>query len=417
MRLDRLMRCLARAAGSALAALVLVTRAQAQEGARTAADASTPDVATTPAAAVASAPAANEPGAHTAAANNGDAALAERLARSLVRVEVADAHGLGVIVGGAGRVLTAYALIDRADTPSLIFANGARVPARVVDWNAATGAALLEPASRSRGEPLALATGDADVGSEVLLPDFASAPAEREPAPLVPVLGTGRVSGARAGSLWVDALFGPDDLGRPIVSREGALLGVVVASADAAEGTPLTRARVAAASTLAPLAGSSAQRDDFEPTSRAHWQKVSGLVTVPLARDGLLGAGFQFGWRRDWFVGLIREGFVVNGFAPQSSTTYERVQRRAFFELEAEAQLALGRTRLFAGAGAVILADNIERRVIDDVGIIDESREHTIRVRPLATLGMNTDPLEVSIAAYIGDEIETRLGIGLIWGR
>ncbi|MET0411499.1 MAG: hypothetical protein ABW217_09385, partial [Polyangiaceae bacterium] len=211
--------------------------------------------------------------------------------------------------------------------------------------------------------------------------------------------------------------FGPDDLGRPIVSREGALLGIVVASAEAAESAPVTRARVAAASTLAPLVSSSAQRDDFEPTSRAHWQKVSGLVTVPLAHDGLLGAGFQFGWRRDWFVGLIREGFMVNGFAPQSTTTYERVQRRAFFELEAEAQLALGRTRLFAGAGAVILADNIERRVLDDVGIIDESREHTIRVRPLATIGMNTDPLEVSIAAYVGSEIETRLGIGLIWGR
>lgn len=390
MTSSKRMRRLARGAGSALAALVLATSVRAQEIA-----------ATTPAAAALD-----------------EASLTARLARSLVRIEVGDAHGLGVRVGSAGRVLTAYALIDRAGVLALTLGDGTRVPARVVDWNAAAGIALLEPEAPSAGEPLVLAPNDVGIGAEVLLPDLTHAASEHEPAPPVSVLGSGRVSGSSAGSLWLDALFGADDLGRPIVSRDGALLGIVVANADTQDSTSLgTRARVAAASSLAALVASSARRDDFEPTSRSHWQKVSGVFTVPLAHDGLLGAGFQFGWRRDWFVGLIREGFVVNGFAPQSTTTYERVQRRAFFELEAEAQLALGRTRLFAGVGGVILADNRERRLVDDTGIVEQTRQHTIRVRPLATIGMNTDPLEVSLAAYVGSEIETRLAIGLIWGR
>jgi len=415
MSVDRLMRRLAQGAGGALVALVLASSAHAQNSAEAPPAATTPAV---PAPSSEAPPAASVAAPEAVAASNSEATLSARLGRSLVRVEVGELRGLGVLIGDAGRVLTAYTLIDRAGDLAVRLGDGSQVPARIVDWNAAAGVALLEPATRITGEPLVLAANDAALGVEVLLPDLTSAPGEQEPSPLVAVLGAGRVSGASAGSQWLDALFGADDLGRPLVARDGTLLGIVIANADTSESTaPTTRARVAPASALAPFIGSSSTRTDFEPTSHAHWQKVSGLVTVPLAHDGLLGAGFQFGWRRDWFVGLIREGFVVKGFAPESATTYERVQRRAFFELEAEAQLALGRTRLFLGTGAVILADNVERRIVDDAGIVDDSREHTIRVRPLATIGMNTDPLEVSLAAYIGSEIETRLGIGLIWGR
>jgi hypothetical protein len=345
-------------------------------------------------------------------------ALSARLARSLVLVQAGDARGVGVFVADGRRVLTAYALIDRAAAPSVTLADGSSVTARVVDWNADAGVALLELDGNKHGEPLVHAERVPSVGDAVMTPDLVAAP---QAAALVAVLGSAAVSGASAGALWVDMLLGSDDLGRPIVSRQGELLGIVVANADAegSKETPSsgTRARVAGRGLIEPLSHSRAARSDFEPTSHAHWENVRGLLTVPLASDGLIGAGFQFGYRREWFIALIREGFVVNGFAPQSTTEYERIQRRAFFELEAQAQLRVGRTRLFAGAGAAILADNRESRSVDTTGIVSEDREHTIRVRPLASIGLNTDPLEVGIAAYIGDDVETRLGIGLIWGR
>jgi hypothetical protein len=349
-------------------------------------------------------------------------ALAERLARALVRVEVEDARGLGVFVGDAGRVLTAYALIDRATAPSLVLANGSRVGARVVDWNAGAGLALLQPESPVPAEALALAPREPALGEAVVTPDLVRAPDAKDDA-LVTLIGGGTVSGASGGSLWMDAPLATDDLGRPIVSRDGALYGVVVANADAdakaASAPPPagTRARAAGRSALEPLVSSRALRGDFAPTSHARWENLRGLITVPLARDGLIGAGFQFGYRREWFVALIREGFVANGFAPQSATSYERVQRRAFFELEAQAQLRLGRTRLFAGAGGAILADNRESRSVDAAGITSKDNEHITRLRPLASIGLNTDPLEVGVVTYIGEDVETRLNIGLIWGR
>jgi trypsin-like peptidase len=354
-------------------------------------------------------------------------ALSARLARSLVLVQAGDARGVGVFFGSAGRVLVAYAVIDRADAPVVTLSDGSSVAAHVVDWNAHAGVALLELEGARRGEPLALAAREPSVGDAIVSPDLVRAPgaSEHDAVPLVALLGSGTVSGVSAGLLWVDTPVAPDDLGRPIVSRAGELLGVVVANADAegdaSAGSPAapsgTRARSAGRRVLEPLASSSTVRTDFEPTSRAHWEVQRGLITVPLASDGLIGAGFQFGYRREWFVALIREGFLVSGFAPQSTTVYERVQRRAFFELELQAQVRFGRTRLFGGGGAVILADNVDTRTVDEMGVVSDDREHTIRVRPLASIGLNTDPLEVGFAVYISDEIESRLSIGLIWGR
>jgi S1-C subfamily serine protease len=352
-----------------------------------------------------------------------EGALAARLGRSIVRVQAGDARGVGVFVGGAGRVLTAYAVVDRDAAPLVTLGDGSSVAARVVDWNEPAGIALLELEGPARGEALTLAARAASVGDDVVSPDLVSAPGHdaAEAAPLVAVLGFGQVSGVGAGALWVDTLVAPDDLGRPIVTTQGELLGIVVANADAdpAGKQPAsgTRARVAAGTVLEPLSTSTASRQDFAPTSHAHWEVLRGLVTVPLASDGLVGAGFQYGYRREWFIALIREGFAVSGFAPRSSLEFERVQRRAFFELELQAQLLVGRTRLFAGAGGVILADNRETRSVDGGGIVSEGSRHTTRVRPLASIGLNTDPLEVGFAVYIGDDIESRLGIGLIWGR
>ena len=79
--------------------------------------------------------------------------------------------------------------------------------------------------------------------------------------------------------------------------------------------------------------------------------RFGGLWVVPLATPWFQGAGLEAGYRYRWLVGLFREGFVQNGYAPAEATALART-RRVFFELELAAQTTFDEALTVAVGGA-----------------------------------------------------------------
>jgi putative serine protease PepD len=175
-------------------------------------------------------------------ASSGEAGDVESVARSLLRVVVevnvangsGQGTGSGVVMRSDGYVLTNAHVVDGADSVTLTFSTGERLPARVVGTDAATDVAVLKV---DRGG-LAVATfADADdlrVGQRVI--------AVGSPFGLSGSVTTGIVSATDrvvtgggdaqiVGAIQTDAAINPGNSGGALADAAGQVVGINTAIA------------------------------------------------------------------------------------------------------------------------------------------------------------------------------------------
>ncbi|WIM95197.1 trypsin-like peptidase domain-containing protein [Actinoplanes oblitus] len=145
------------------------------------------------------------------------------------------ATGTGVIANEDGTVLTAFHVVDGAETIKLTFTDGTTSSARVASRDQALDIATLAPAKLPDPLVPAVLGGGVEVGDTVV--------AIGNPLGLTASTSSGVVSGldrelarsARggiAGLIQFDAAVNPGSSGGPLINDQGQVVGIVVALAN-----------------------------------------------------------------------------------------------------------------------------------------------------------------------------------------
>jgi S1-C subfamily serine protease len=142
--------------------------------------------------------------------------------------------GSGVIVTGAGTVVTAHHVVSGGGSVSILFSDGTKTTAKVATANPAHDIAVLIP--RKLPEVVVPATlgGGVTVGSDVV--------AVGNPLGLRDSTSTGIISGLNrttktkagplSGLIQFDAAVNPGSSGGPLLDSQGVVVGIVVSIAD-----------------------------------------------------------------------------------------------------------------------------------------------------------------------------------------
>lgn len=178
----------------------------------------------------------------TDAAEPTAAELYEALVPSLVLVRTqagADGLGSGVVVNEDGQVLTAHHVVAGAGSVELVFADGTRAAATIVEEDPANDLALLAPAQLPEVVVPAVLGGEVRVGDEVY--------PLGNPFGFSGSLSAGIVSGLErtllrddgngelAGLIQFDAAVNPGSSGGPLIDEAGRVVGIVTALANPTE--------------------------------------------------------------------------------------------------------------------------------------------------------------------------------------
>jgi putative serine protease PepD len=159
----------------------------------------------------------------------------QRVGPSVAVVRTArGALGTGVIVTGAGTVLTANHVVSDGSAVTVLFADGTRSPAAVATADPARDVATLRPATLPETVVPATIGGGVEVGGAVV--------AIGNPLGLTYSVSSGVVSaldrtastdgGRRTGLIQFDASVNPGSSGGPLLDADGDVVGIVISIAD-----------------------------------------------------------------------------------------------------------------------------------------------------------------------------------------
>jgi S1-C subfamily serine protease len=145
-----------------------------------------------------------------------------------------DGEGTGVVVSDAGEVLTAYHVVDAADTITLTVADGTRSAGTVTAQDPEKDIAVVTPDQAPQVPPAVLGKPSSlAIGSDAYIVG--------NPFGLYGSMSTGVVSGLErsfrdpvtddvmSGLIQVDAAVNPGNSGGPLLDRAGRVVGIVVA--------------------------------------------------------------------------------------------------------------------------------------------------------------------------------------------
>jgi S1-C subfamily serine protease len=143
-------------------------------------------------------------------------------------------EGTGVVVSDAGEVLTAFHVVDGADTITLTFADGSKSPGTVTAQDPEKDIAVVSPDAPPGAPPAVLGNpASLAIGSDAYIVG--------NPFGLTGSMSTGVVSGLDrsfrrkdtgqviSGLIQVDAAVNPGNSGGPLVDANGAVVGIVTA--------------------------------------------------------------------------------------------------------------------------------------------------------------------------------------------
>jgi serine protease Do len=165
----------------------------------------------------------------------------ERAKRGVVTVErEGRVLGMGAVLSGDGRILTALSSLGNVDTADVRYADGSSVHARVGHRDKSWDLALLVPLTGKWTDGLAASETD-PAGAE--LRAFASA--GRGQTAVVPASLKGKIDArAKEGGdalpsvLELDARGTPPALGSPIIDASGSVVGILVRACKGFDGAP-----------------------------------------------------------------------------------------------------------------------------------------------------------------------------------
>ena len=168
--------------------------------------------------------------------------VSAKAADSVVTVRMPSGSGSGFVVGSNGLIVTSAHVIAEGGTITVVFADGATMPATVVRTDAPHDVALLSV--HATGLPaLPLAGGVVQIGQTVIA--MGTALGEFPNTVTVGVVsgldrsikvGVGRSTASLAGVVQTDAALNPGMSGGPLLNVAGQVVGVNTAVAGDAQG-------------------------------------------------------------------------------------------------------------------------------------------------------------------------------------
>jgi S1-C subfamily serine protease len=162
------------------------------------------------------------------------------LAPSVVSIRTSDGSGTGVIVNADGTILTAYHVVEGADSIELAFADGTRSPGAILGADPANDIAVLTAENLPAVVVPAVlgGSGRLAVGDEVVAIGNQLGLSGSTTAGVVSGLGrsvSGKGGGDLHGLIQFDAAVNPGSSGGPLVNNRGEIVGIVVALANPTE--------------------------------------------------------------------------------------------------------------------------------------------------------------------------------------
>ena len=160
-------------------------------------------------------------------ANEPFANAAEIIRPSVVRLELAQGLGTGVIINSNGTILTAAHVVGVSDTVQVIFSDGSRVEGEVVGTHEPTDVAVVrvDPTGRDL-VPAALADGeDVRVGQLAVAVGSPFGFDQTVTAGIISAVDR-LVPGSDASFVQTDAPINPGNSGGPLINLDGEVVGI-----------------------------------------------------------------------------------------------------------------------------------------------------------------------------------------------
>ena len=160
-------------------------------------------------------------------ANEPFAAAAEIIRPSVVRLELVNGLGTGVIINSNGTILTAAHVVGTSDTLTVVFADGSRVEGEVVGTHEPTDVAVVRVDPEGRDlVPAALADGeDVRVGQLAVAVGSPFGFDQTVTAGIISAVDR-LVPGSDASFVQTDAPINPANSGGPLINLDGEVVGI-----------------------------------------------------------------------------------------------------------------------------------------------------------------------------------------------
>ena len=169
------------------------------------------------------------------------ARLADQLAPSLVRIDVAGVTGSGVVLGADGVTLTSAELVEGLEQVPVTLHDGRQVTGQVKGTDPLTGIAVLDlpgsPTVAAMADPTEVAANEGVLAM--------GATGEGRPATTLGPLSSGHRRLERTGHAPVDGLLHvevpaqPEARGGPLVDQQGTVIGITIWTGDDTCATPI----------------------------------------------------------------------------------------------------------------------------------------------------------------------------------
>ena len=155
------------------------------------------------------------------------AAAAELIRTSVVRLEVANGHGTGVIINSNGTILTAAHVVGNNQTVRVIFADGSSIDGEVVGTHEPTDVAVISVSPEGRDlVPARLAAGsDVRVGQLAVAVGSPFGFDQTVTAGIISAVDR-IVPGSDASFVQTDAPINPGNSGGPLINLDGEVVGI-----------------------------------------------------------------------------------------------------------------------------------------------------------------------------------------------
>ena len=160
-------------------------------------------------------------------ANEPFAAAAEAIRPSVVRLELANGLGTGVIINSNGTILTAAHVVGDSDTVTVVFADGSRVEGEVVGTHEPTdvGVISVDPDGRQLVPATLAAGGEVRVGQLAVAVGSPFGFDQTVTAGIISAVDR-LVPGSDASFVQTDAPINPGNSGGPLINLQGEVVGI-----------------------------------------------------------------------------------------------------------------------------------------------------------------------------------------------
>ena len=160
-------------------------------------------------------------------ANEPFAAAAEAIRPSVVRLELVNGLGTGVIINSNGTILTAAHVVGDSDTVTVVFADGSRVEGEVVGTHEPTdvGVISVDPDGRQLIPAPLAAGGEVRVGQLAVAVGSPFGFDQTVTAGIISAVDR-LVPGSDASFVQTDAPINPGNSGGPLINLQGEVVGI-----------------------------------------------------------------------------------------------------------------------------------------------------------------------------------------------